>query len=248
MSMSRNQTHLERWSSFALRKKAGLVNQVSEVVNRAFHIERTRIIIAGVNPIARLLASELQALGRHVSVIRFEREPETDPENHIDEILLTRAGAHSARCLLSASANNDRNIELCRTALDRFGVPVVIARLQLLKGITSWTRVNDFGMTRISWNGLIEALVPDMVLRPALARLARADQLEQIIETKICLPTFVGRTIDELPLDDCEALAVTRDGRAIPAFHETTLEMGDTLTLVGMQRALNKVRESLASL
>src|SRR5262249_33307702 len=141
-----------------------------------------------------------------------------------------------------------RNVELCRTATYKFGVPLAIARLRLLEGITSWAKVTASGTTRISWNDLIQAVVSDMTLSPALTRLAKADQREQIIKIKICLPTIVGRTIDELSLEGCEALALNRNGTTVEAFPETVLEMGDVLTLIGMEKPLNKVRESFASL
>jgi Trk K+ transport system NAD-binding subunit len=253
MSMNRAQLRQRSLSDFSLRKKQGLGGQVytavSDVLSRAFHTDKTRSIIVGVNPTTSLLANELQNLGYRVLLVSLEGEAEPDQETvGYDEIVLTRAGAQSARCLLAASADDNRNLRVCRTAIDRIHVPIVIARLQMLDGITSWTRVNDAGMSRISWNGLIQAFVPEMPLSPALSRVAKADDREQITEIEVRLPTLAGRAIADLPLEACDALALTRNGASISTNIDTVVEMGDVLTLIGMKTALNKVQASFASL
>jgi Trk K+ transport system NAD-binding subunit len=260
--MNRAQLSQRRSSHFSFRKRQNLGDQViaamSGALSRVFHTDRTRTIIVGVNPTTRLLANELQAIGNRVSVVSLKSEAGPDHETMpfvktvhpvtADEIVLTRAGAQSARGLLAASADDDSNFRLCRTAIDKFRVPVVIARLRLMDCVTTWARVNDTGMSRMSWNDLIQALVPDMSLSPVLSRVARADDREQISEIEVRLPIFVGRTIDDLPLKDCEVVALTRKGVPISTYHDTALEMGDVLTLIGMKATVDKVRESFASL
>jgi Trk K+ transport system NAD-binding subunit len=260
--MNRAQLRQRSSSHISFHRKPNLGDQViaamSGAMSRVFHTNRTRTIIVGVNPTTRLLANELHTIRKAVSVINLKSEAlpanETRPfvstvhSATADETVLTRAGAQSAKCLLAALADDDRNLRLCRIAIDKFGVPVVIARLRLMDGVTSWARVNDAGMSRMSWNDLIQALVPDVSLSPALSRLARADDHEQISEIEVRLPIFAGRAIDDLPLGDCEAMAVTRKGAPISTYRDTALEMGDVLTLIGMKAAVDKVRESFASL
>ena len=251
--MNRAQLHLRTSSHFSFRMRQNLSDQVIAAVagamSRVFNSDRTRTILVGVNPTTRLLANELEAIGNRVSLVSSESEAGPDDETvAADEIVLTRAGVQSARCLLAALTDGDHNVRLCRTAIDKFGVPVVIARLQLLDGITSWARFTDSGMSRMSWNDLIKAMVPDEFFSHALSRIARADDREQITELEVRLPVFVGRSIDDLPLEDCEVVALTRNNAPIYAYHDTALEMGDVLTLIGMKAAMNKVRAAFASL
>jgi Trk K+ transport system NAD-binding subunit len=95
---------------------------------------------------------------------------------------------------------------------------------------------------------LIQAFAPDVLLSPALSCVARAGDHEQISEVELCLPTFAGRTIVDLPLSACEVVALTRKGVRISAYHDAALEMGDVLTLIGVKGVVDKVRESFASL
>ena len=260
--MNRAQLQQTRASHYSAQKRQHLGDQViaamTSAMNRVFHTARASTIIVGVNPVTRLLANELHAVGNPVSVVSLKSEGGPDHETMplanmvdpatADDVVLTRTGAQSARCLLAALADDDRNLRLCRAAIDEFRVPVVIARLRLMDGVTSWARVNDAGMSRMSWNDLIQALVPDMVLSPALSRVARADDREQLAEIEVRLPIFDGRTISDLPLGDCEAVALTRKGAPISTYDDMALKLGDVLTLIGMKAAVDKVRESFASL
>lgn len=250
-----NHAQLRQRSSFDYslpRRSFGnqVIGAISDALSRSFRGERTRTIIVGVNPTTRLLASELQDLGYRVSLVSLESESESEHDTAGEaELVLMRAGAQSARCLLAASADDHLNLRLCRIASERFGAPLVIGRLRMLDGITSWKRVDDAGMSRMSWNGLIQALVYNVVLSPALSRLARADDREEITEIEIRLPTFAGRAVGELPLEDCEVLAFNRDGSPISTYDDTvTVEMGDVLTLIGTKAVLHKVQASFASL
>jgi Trk K+ transport system NAD-binding subunit len=260
--MNRAQLQQTRASDYSAHKRQNLSDQViaamTSAMNRLFHTARARTIIVGVNPVTRLIANELQAVGNRVSVVSLKSEGGPDLETMplvdtvdpatADDVVLTRTGAQSARCLLAALADDDRNLRLCRTAIDEFRVPVVIARMRLMDGVTTWARVGDAGLSRMSWSGLIQALFPDTLSSSALARLATADDREQIAEIEIRIPVHVGRKIADLPLDECEVLALTRSGNPVADFVSIKLRMNDVLTLVGKKEALKSVRESLASL
>jgi Trk K+ transport system NAD-binding subunit len=256
-----NRSQFSGRSFLSYRNRPGFGDQfiaaMTNAMSRAFHTNSSGTIIVGVNPITRLLASELQAIGKPVSLVDLRGQPFSEDESrssvHIvhpatsNEVVLSRAGVQNARCLVAALADEDRNLRLCHAAIDKFGIPVAIARLHLMSGVTTWARVGVAGISRVSWNGLIGALLPDVVLTQALSRVATADDREQICEIEISLPVFVGLTSDDLPLNDCEVVAITRNGKAL-LVHEARLEMGDVLTLIGMKAALEGVRETFASL
>jgi Trk K+ transport system NAD-binding subunit len=259
---NRIQSSSAKSSPLAFRKRQNLGDQVIAAVvgaaRRVFHTTRLRTIIVGVSLPTQVVATELYGEGKPVSLIDLRREPKSEIEAApfvmvvhqatCDEDVLTRAGAQTARCVVAATTEDDRNLSLCRTALERFRVPVVIARLRLMDGITSWARVNDAGMARLSWRDLIQALVPDQVLSPVLSRLASTDDREQIAEIEVRTPLHVGRKIADLPFDDCEVLGLARNGNSVADLGSIDLRMNDVLTLVGTRAALARVRESMASL
>jgi Trk K+ transport system NAD-binding subunit len=228
----------------SLRKQEGMTEQiigaVTGALSRVFRTSRVRTIIVGVNPCTRLLTYELQIARKAVSLIEL-----SDIE---DLELLERCGAENARCLVAASPEDSRNLSLCRTAHATFGVPVTVARLRLLEGVTSWARVNDSGMARSSWQDLIQAINPDGAPTFALSRLARTDEHEQIAEIDLRSPLFIGRTIEDLPMGRFDVVALTRQEIQIAAYGDADLEMGDVITVIGEKTAIGRLRESLASL
>ncbi|HXM34802.1 MAG TPA: hypothetical protein VN920_06425 [Pyrinomonadaceae bacterium] len=231
-------------TSSSLRKEQGLKEQiiagVTGALGRVFRTSRLRTIIVGVNPCARLLAYELRVARRAVSLIELSEVEDLD--------LLDHSGAQNARCLVAATTDDSRNLSLCRTALGRFGVPVTVARLRLLEGVTSWARVDGSGMSRSSWKALIQAIIPDAAPTSALSRLAITDEHEQIAEIALCSPVFIGRTIEDLPSGHFEVVALTRESAQIAAYKTSNLELGDVITVIGKETAIGRLRESLASL
>jgi Trk K+ transport system NAD-binding subunit len=193
-------------------------------------------------------------MGKPVSLIGSETEQESNLFVSVmnlatsDELLLGRAGAETARCLVAALPDERRNLSLCHTAQDKFRIPVVLVRLRVLAGVTSWATVSDSGMTRLSWENLIQAIFPDVVLTPVLSRLAKANDREQVTELEIRSPVFIGRTIKDLSSGDCEAVAIRRNGVRAHSDETTSLELGDVLTVIGGKAAIDRLRESLASL
>ncbi len=231
-------------ASSSLRREQGMRGQIIAAVtgalSRAFRTSRLRTIIVGVNPCTRLLAYELRVARRAVSLIELSEVEDVD--------LLDHSGAQNARCLVAASTEDSRNLSLCRTALGRFGVPVTVARLRLLEGVTSWARVDGSGMARSSWKDLIQAIIPDVAPTSALSRLARTDEHEQIAEIDLRSPQFIGRTIEDLPGGRFDVVALTRESVQIAGYETSNLELGDVITVIGEKTAIGRLRESLASL
>lgn len=217
-----------------------IVGAVTGALNRVFRPSRLRTIIVGVNPLTRLLAYELQAARRAVSLFDLSEVEDLD--------LLESCGADNARCLVAASSEDSRNLNLCWTALGRFGVPVTVARLRLLEGVTSWARVSDSGASRTSWKDLIQAVIPDAVSTPALSRLARAGDHEKISEIDLRSPRFIGQNIEELPAGHFDVVALVRRNTPLAGYQNNSLELGDVLTVIGEKAAVDRLRESLATL
>jgi Trk K+ transport system NAD-binding subunit len=140
------------------------------------------------------------------------------------------------------------NINLCREAHDRFGVPLTIARLKLLEGVTNWARLNEDGMARMTWSETVHAVLGDTPPNASLLRLADVSDREQIIDFEMLSPVFIGRKISDLPLGECEVAVLTRKDVSLPNLESVELRLGDVLTLVGERNELIRLRQTLATL
>ena len=233
------------------KRTFSLVKDMSTVLaslkTRWLRTTRSRTIIVGVNALTRLLATELEAAGKGVSLIDLESRALADG-NEGDQLLLLNSGAKAGSCFLAATPIDVRNLSLCRTARLTFRVPTVIARLGLLGGTTSWARLNEAGMARMSWSDLVSAILGTVTPSRGLARVARATEREQVTEVELLTPVYLGRTIADLGLDGCEVIALRRDNSWVATLDLAQMRRGDMLTLVGTKAAINKVRESFTSL
>lgn len=208
---------------------------------------RPTTIVIGINALTRLLATELEAAGKAVSLFDLESGALADG-NEGDELLLANAGAKAASCVIAATPIDLWNVSLCRTARVKFGVPKVIARLGLLDGMTSWARLNDAGMVRMTLSEMVSAVLGAVKPGSGLARVAMATESEQVADVELLTPVFMGRTISDLALDGCEVIALSRNNRSLADIDIAELRRRDVLTLVGPKTAINKVRESFTSL
>jgi Trk K+ transport system NAD-binding subunit len=224
-----------------------MVTILEGLKTRLFPTTRSTTIIVGTNALTRLLDSELGAAGKAVTLIDLEKEALTDVDGE-EELLLARCGAKGATCVMAATADDERNTSVCRTAHQRFRVPIVISRLRLVDGVTSWARVTESGMVKLAWKDMVAAILGTESPSSVLARVAGATDREQIADVELISPVFMGLTIADLALDGCEVLAVRRNNLRVDAIDLAELHRGDVLTLVGTKVAIKKVRDSFTSL
>lgn len=235
-----------------------LLTSLNEFVNRLIGAPRPCVIVVGCDARVRLLVTELGAAGKRVSQIKTGDGPSDRSKApsgvnvfhcaNPDVEALKRAGAKAGNCLVAATADDTLNVSLCREARERFGVPLVIARLGLLEGITNWARLNNAGMVRITWGDAVRAITGETVPTARLSRLASLSDREQIVDLEMRSPVFLGQTIADLPLHECEVAALTRKDIPLPSFDSAELCLGDVLTLIGQKAAISQVRETLTSL
>jgi Trk K+ transport system NAD-binding subunit len=139
-----------------------VIGAVGSAITRVFSSKRDRMILVGANPITHLVASELNIIGNRAVVVSLETDMNPDSQimdlerttstNGFDKVVLEDAGAGNARCLLAVTPDYERNIGLCRTAIEGFQVPTAIARKQsTLDGAASWIKVSGYGVIQIAW-------------------------------------------------------------------------------------------------
>lgn len=206
----------------------------------------------------RLLAVELAAAGKKVTFIKLRDRAPGGTETPLgwkvvytdafDGQALERAGAKGASCLVAATSDDPLNMNLCRAGRDRFGIPLVIARLRVLDWVTSWARFNSSGMIEMRWPDAAQAILGDSTPHANLWRVMNAGELERIADVEVKSPVFIGRTVADLSIRDCEAVALTRADLPVEDFADAEIRVGDVLTLIGSKEALAQARETFTSL
>lgn len=235
-----------------------ILTRIGEAVSRLFRSPRPYVIVVGCDARVKLLVTGLAAVGKEISLIKpatsATAQMKAPPGVSVihssspGTVALERAGAKAARCLVAATPDGDQNVSLCREARARFGVPLVIARMKLLEGVTNWARLNDAGMVKMSWSDTVHAVLGETMPSASLLHLAEVSDRDQIVDLEMLSPVFIGRKIANLPLGECEVAALTRKDVPLPALDSVELSLGDVLTLIGERKALSRVREALATL
>ena len=231
---------------------------LGQTMSRLFRQPRQCVIVVGCDARTKLLATGIAAVGKEVSLIKPATSASAQAKaphgvsvvhsSRLGVVALERAGAKAAICLIAATGDDEVNLRLCREARDRFGVPLAIARLKLLEGVTNWARVNEEGMARMTWGETVRAIVGEAALGQSLSNLASVSDDEQIVDLEMRSPVFLGLKTADLPLGDCEVLAITRTGALLTDVGAIELRMNDVLTMAGRKTALKEVRATLSTL
>lgn len=227
-------------SAFAERLIAAIESVTGEFPSK----RRAPTIIVGTNPRMQLLAAELEAADKRVSFISLDTERLSDSEACAESVL-ARAGAEGAQSVLAATSSDFLNLTLCRIARDRFHIPLVITGINLLSDMTSWARITEVGMTKLTWREVVLAVFGGAPIGGSFARIAYADDDELVAEVEMFAPAFVGRTVADLPLRGSEAVALRRKDLAMPGFQLEKIRLGDVITLVGKKAKIDEVRGSM---
>jgi trk system potassium uptake protein TrkA len=98
-----------------------------------------KVVIVGCGRVGSTLAENLDAEGHEVIILdvrtsAFERLPEAFKGSTVrgdgtDEEVLRRAGAEGADIFLSLTEGDNRNVMAAQVAIESFGVPQVIAKI-----------------------------------------------------------------------------------------------------------------------
>jgi len=230
-------------SAFGERLAAALENVTGGFLSKP----RSTTITVGTNARMRLLAAELEAAGKEVSLISLDRENLGDSEVGAASVL-QRGRAGTAQTVVAATSSDSLNLILCRTARDQFRVPLVITRMKLMEGTTSWAKLNESGMVRLAWTEVVSNVLGGVTLRDSFLRIASAGDDEHIAEVVVLSPALVGRTISDQRWSGCEAVALRRKDSVMLSCDVEEIRLDDVITLVGRKDAIDQVRESLMSL
>ena len=208
-------------------------------------------IIVGADEAGRLLAEELARGGETVSLIDTNQDDcvlsnglrgvSVYCADATDAAVLRSAGADGAKCLIAATSSDKVNLLVCQVARTAFGGG---------KGMRLVARVNNSANMKAFEEAGIEAMSParaaatilqNMVLRPSLLRLlAAGTDAERVAEIEVAGPRAEGKTLAALALRGCVAVALRRGQSLVVPNGSTVLRVGDVLTLLGSEEAIDR--------
>jgi len=195
------------------------------------------------------LARQLNDHGWVVKVVTLKTDPiEEFPEREI-EILpvldlspasLEEVGAQEAQAFVSLMEDKE-NLEICRAAYEKFGIPTVIVRSHER---SFWEDYRALGATILDPGLAMVSLLDHFVRSPsATALLLGMDSEQDVVDLIVWNPDLHGIALRDLTLPvDTLVLSVSRNDASLISHGYTRLELGDRVTIVGSESSLEKVR------
>ena len=210
---------------------------------------RDAIIFGGGGGRSPVLARQLQARGWEVKLAVVAREGDdaltaSDVENvFLDELSvasLERLQTRKAEAIVAMMSDED-NRRLCELVYEHFGVENVIV---LVRDRSEAGFFLELGAKPVDPSTAIINLIEHFVVSPAATSLILGlEEGQEAIEIEVRDPSFEGVPLRNLDLpEDTLVLSVVRDGHTILAHGDTTLRVGDHVTVVGAKDNLDATR------
>jgi Trk K+ transport system NAD-binding subunit/Kef-type K+ transport system membrane component KefB len=207
------------------------------------------VVILGIEVQSIALARQLAAQGWRV------RMADTDPGHverlaaeDVDERLIAAIDATNLATLINDStdalvvmlADDQANLEACRLAHERFGVPRLIARLN---GSALRESFRELDALIVDSGTAMVNLLDQAVRAPqSLSLLLQSDPAYNIVQLTITNPDVGGMLVRDLRLpNDVLLLDIRRDGQLIVPHGYTRLQTADEVTVVGKPESLQEV-------
>lgn len=216
-------------------------------------VRREGVIVVGVNQLTGLLIERLIRDGEKVIALGcsprdaespYCRGVETIVGDPTAESTLEKAGADRAAALVSALPDPELSEKVCRLAIERFGIPVVVSRAD---DFATMERLRVLGVRTIQ-PALATAIALEGALRFPTAFDVLADQGDnvEIRETVMNNPRLNGLPLKELKLPGgVLVMGIRRGGDVIIPHGDTTLNLGDVVMMVGSPEALQSAKAML---
>ncbi len=207
------------------------------------------VLILGVEQQSIALARQLSARGWRVRVADTDAEQvrrlaaEDVDERHIPEIsLATLSGLinHSTDAVVALLEKDEDNLRACQIALEKFGVPRLIARPNRSD---LREQFRELGVILIDPATAMVNLLEQAVRAPqSLSLLLHTDPVYDVVQMTVTNREIDGRLVRDLRLPaDVLLLEISREGQAIVPHGYTRIRYGDEITVVGKPDSLREV-------
>jgi Kef-type K+ transport system membrane component KefB/Trk K+ transport system NAD-binding subunit len=204
-------------------------------------VERTGIIIVGLNQLTALLADRLVQEGEEVTVLGCPQERANAPYCRRttpvfgepgDEAVLGALGADQAAALVVVLDDAEVNIKICQMAAERFAIPVIVSRAD---DHAVLERMKTLGVRAVQ-----PALATAMALEGALRFPTTFDILAdhgddvEIGEARVRNLRLAGRLLRQVRLPgNALVMGIRRKGEVIVPHGDTAFRLGDVVMLIG---------------
>jgi Kef-type K+ transport system membrane component KefB/Trk K+ transport system NAD-binding subunit len=204
-------------------------------------VERTGVIIVGLNQLTALLADRLVQEGEEVTVLGCPQERANAPYCRRttpvfgepgDEAVLGALGADQAAALIVVLDDAEANIKICQMAAERFAIPVIVSRAD---DHAVLERMQALGVRAVQ-----PALATAMALEGALRFPATFDILAEhgddveIGEARVRNLRVAGRPLRQVRLPgNALVMGIRRKGEVIVPHGDTAFRLGDVVMLIG---------------
>ncbi|MGW8144456.1 MAG: monovalent cation:proton antiporter family protein [Anaerolineales bacterium] len=216
---------------------------------------RSGIIIAGQDQLAEYIIDRIQTNGEPVFVICPDPSRQKpfqelgvniiDGCNGYDQAL-SDAGADQARVLLDLTANSAETWEVCQLARGKYGIPLVISRIEDVELIPDLHEIN------------VKVVQPELAIAMALESAIRYPTAFDILvhqtkgidvtEVRVTNSGYAGSRLGEMRLPgDALILSLKRDDTVIIPHGDTVLRLHDHLGLIGSPDSLKEASLMLNS-
>ncbi|WP_287906893.1 monovalent cation:proton antiporter family protein [Chloroflexus sp.] len=207
------------------------------------------VLILGIEQQSIALARQLSSRGWRVRVADTDLDhvrrlaAEDVDERHIPEVSLETLRSlidHSTDAVVALLSNDEDNLRACQIALEKFGVPRLIVRLnrQDLR-----EEFRELGAIIVDPATAMVNLLEQAVRAPqSLSLLLHTDPVYDVVQMTVTNRDVDGRLVRDLRLPaDVLLLEISRDGQAIVPHGYTRLRWGDEITVVGKPESLREV-------
>jgi Kef-type K+ transport system membrane component KefB/Trk K+ transport system NAD-binding subunit len=214
------------------------------------HEQQTRsgIIIAGQDQLAEYIIDRVQINGESVFVICPDQSREKPFQKLGVKIIdgcdgydqaLSEAGAGQARVLLDLTANSAETWEVCQLAREKYGIPLVISRIEDVELIPDLQEID----VKVVQPELATAMALEGAIRYPTAFDVLLHQSEgiDVTEVRVTNTRYTGSRLGEIRLPgDALILSLKRDDTVIIPHGDTVLRLHDHLGLIGSPDSLKE--------
>ena len=214
---------------------------------------RENIVILGTDQFAILIGQRLIGSGEKITYIGQNLDQLKDFSNNnfesvkgnpTDETVLENAGLKDARAVIALSNSPETVLEVCRLAVEKFGVPIVIARSDNPQTIQKLQEMK----IHVIQTAIAAALAIEGALQfpAAFAMLTDKKDNVDLADVKISNKYYHGLSLRKTRLPgDALVIGIQRQGEMVVPHGDTVLKRGDVLVLIGSPQSLHEAQRLL---
>jgi Kef-type K+ transport system membrane component KefB/Trk K+ transport system NAD-binding subunit len=212
--------------------------------------KREGVIIIGTEQLAMLLGERVRAAGEQVTFLGHHPEQLALLEREgfrvvvgkpSDFEVLEQADARRARALVAVSNSPETVFDVCRQASQEFGIPDLIARADEPEQVRQLQALGVRVVQPVMATAL--GLEGALYFPSAFTMMSERGDDVELLDIPLRNPLLAKRRLRDVRLaGNALVIGLRRDGEVLVPHGDTTLELGDTLTLVGSATALREAR------